>query len=334
MEDLSLSEASIEHLITDAYKLRMINPHKSFQLAQKAYHQAVDVQSAILELRAIHTISITALFYKDFPDPEYWLDLLEKRSRELDKPSYKGMCLIQRSRWSYMANKLEQSVEYLHHALEYFTPEIDVLNFADCYNSLGKVYFDSGEYDKAYDFYLKARPFVSKLAVGYQVGIEQNIGAVLLAQGQYAEAWNIFHDVLLQVPPTELVAKTNILQNLGQICQFTNEYEDALEYFKQALEIKQNAGMQQELIRTISCIADIYIDYNKTECAYEYLQKASDLLNGKEMLEHVCLYKTYIKYFEKIKDAENQSIYEAKLSDAQSQIDENDNLTKGASKRI
>lgn len=334
MEDSNFSETSIEQLITDAFKLRMIDSSKSIQLAKKSYQQAVALQSADLELRSIHIISVAALFNSEFPDSEQWLDLLEQRSTELSNQPYKGMCLVLRSRWSYMGNKLTDAVDYLHQALECFDSKTDVLNMADCYNSLGKVYFDSGEYDKAYLFYIKARPFVSELPIAYHVGLEQNIGAVLLVQKKYSAAWSIFHDLLTIVPPEELVTKTNILQNLGQICQLTSEYEDALSYFKQALDIKQKADMQQESIRTHCCIADIYIDYNKPEPAYEYLLKASDLLSERDLLGQVCLYKSYIKYFSFINDSENLSLYEKKLTSIQTQIDEADKLANGASKRI
>lgn len=334
MEDLNLSETSIEQLIADAFKLRMINSHKSIQLAKKSYQQAVAVQSADLELKSIHIICVAALFNSDFSDSEHWLDLLEQRSTELNNLPYKGMCLVLRSRWSYKENNLTDAVAYLHQALDCFDPKTDVMNMADCYNSLGKVYFDSGEYDKAYEFYLKARPFVAQLPIAYHVGLEQNIGAVLLVQKKYSNAWNIFHDLLTIVPPEELVTKTNILQNLGQVCQLTSEYDDALSYFKQALEIKQKAGIQNESIRTHCCIADIYVDYKKPESANEHLLKASDLLIERDLMGHVCLYKSYINYFSFINDSENQSLYEEKLASVQAQIDDADKLAKGASKRI
>jgi len=328
MHDNSITAEGISKRLENAYKIRMTNSHLSTEQALTAYQEAVDIKDTTLELRAINTICTAALYNTDFTEHEQWIDLLQQRSIELDNPAYTGVSYILRSRWSSNSGKLTEAAGFLLKALDYLDPKLNLQNVATCYNSLGKIYFKNKNYDKAYEYLMKAKPFADDLPIGFYFNLQQNIGAIHIVRKEYTEAWNIFHDLLPKIPKSELIIKTIVLQNLGHICQITDELPDALNYFQEARDLKLQAGINHELIRTICNIVYIYLDSENADKAYENLQIANNIIPECKLIDKIYLYKAFIRYYKYINDLANQVAYYEKLIAAKDMLAERDNLKK------
>jgi len=294
MQNNTEEKKSISERLDFAYNARLTDIKLSTSQALTAYEESCTIKDTYLELRAINMICTAALYNQDFKEHDKWIDLLLRRSIELNNLAYKGKSYIFKYRWSFKAGKLTEAAQFLLNALEFLDSEKHPQIVATCYNGLGRIYYRNKNYDKAYEYLMLAKPFAANLPLGFFLNLQQNIAAIHILRKDYAKAWNIFHDLLPKIPDSELVIKTIVLQNLGHICQITNELTEALYYFQQTLQIKLNAGISEEIIRTLCNIVYIYLDSNNPSKAYDTLLLAKQKLPNCDLTEEIYLYKAYM----------------------------------------
>lgn len=144
------------------------------------------------------------------------------------------------------------------------TPEI-----ATSYNSIGSVYYSLGNYDKAYECFIKSLAIYEKVfgkENEYTATINNNIGIICTDLCDYDNALKyLFKALAISEKELEMSAKYN---NIGEVYQKLGNYDKALEFHFKALAIKEKyLGLENpDTAGSYNNIAHIYDslgNYNK-----------------------------------------------------------------------
>lgn len=151
-----------------------------------------------------------------------------------------------------------------------------------CYNEIGMIYRNQGDYKNALDYYTKAlavwesvfSPNHPDVATSYD-----NIGVVYYKQGDYEKALT-YHNKALSIRKT-IFEENNpdvatSYNNIGSVYESQGEYEKALEYYNKTLNIGKNV-LEENHPNMASCYNNIGFVYSKLgdyEKALEYYNKA------------------------------------------------------------
>jgi len=162
-----------------------------------------------------------------------------------------------------------------------------------CYNNLGVVAKDLGEYDKALDYYNDALFYAEKMDAKEAaiIGILMNSGMVYQGKKAYPEAIKIFADVLasdsIQFKNPELYSKT--LNNLAFCKIKLNDTLGTYGLIEESIKIKNNINLKDELATSYATLAQYYT-YRKDTLPAIAAAKRSKLLakesnNNERLLE-------------------------------------------------
>ncbi len=152
---------------------------------------------------------------------------------------------------------------------------------ADTYNTIGRVYDNLGNYEKALEFYNKSLDINlktigeihSETATTYN-----NIGRVYYALGNYEKALEFYNkslDITLKTIG-EIHSSTAITyDNIGQVYYALGNYEKALEFYNKSLDIKLKTigEIHSETATTYNNIGIVYKALGNYEKALEFYNK-------------------------------------------------------------
>ncbi|CAF1355184.1 unnamed protein product [Rotaria sordida] len=158
----------------------------------------------------------------------------------------------------------------------------DVNNQAYCYNQLGLMKDNQGQYNAAIDFYEKSHKIKEKtlplnhpnLATSYN-----NIGAVYDNMGDYSKALEFYEKALKirekALPPNHPDLATSY-NNIGAVYYHMGDYSKALEFYEKALKIRENAlpPNHPDLATSYNNIGLVYNNMGDYSNALEFYEKA------------------------------------------------------------
>lgn len=140
------------------------------------------------------------------------------------------------------------------------------------FNTLGALYYETGNYRQAKNYFEKAlavispsNPYYKELVVNYKI----NLASILTRLEQYEEANNIYQELL----PLD-INRNIILHNIGVINLKLGAGNKALGYFKQ---VNYTDNRKQRLYNDI---ANAYHILHKEDSALEYIKLADTVNNG------------------------------------------------------
>jgi CHAT domain-containing protein len=147
----------------------------------------------------------------------------------------------------YSTEKFDSSLVYYQQANKilnkYSTPLQETQRL---YNRLGAIYFETGNYKQAKNYFEKAvsvlepgNPFYKEFLFNYK----NNIASAHIKLEEYPEAFAIYQSMLEQK-----INRNEIFHNLGQISLNQDKYTDALTYFNQ---VNYNDSRKQMLLNDI-----------------------------------------------------------------------------------
>jgi len=208
------------------------------------------------------------------------LDILDKFSYESleDKSVYasvlydKGNLLFKMAQW----NKAELTLK------EYLKYETDPKGNLGAYNSLGLIYTDKGEWNKAIEFYNNALKGLEKIGdvedpfrkhgMGQTYG---NLGNVYRLKCEWDKAIE-FHNKTLEIK--EKVGDEHgmayTFNDLGLVYKDKGEWDKAIEFYNKSLKIKQKIGDEHGMARTFNNLGLVYKDKGEWDKAIEFYNKA------------------------------------------------------------
>lgn len=175
--------------------------------------------------------------------------------------------------------------------------------YAHAYYTKGDVLFDIGDYEKAYDYYYKAKT-ISKdngdtCIMAYY---SYRLGMVLYRQQQYPIAISYFKQALVegQKCRTEFIffyRNQELLDNIGLCFNQLGQADSAIEYYQQALNYieqqgaayrpKRNAELEKAVGVIYGNMGTAYMNQNDSELAEKWLKLSIDinLRKGNDLLD-------------------------------------------------
>jgi len=148
--------------------------------------------------------------------------------------------------------------------------------------SIGSVYSDLGERQKALGNYNQALPL--ERAVGDRAGEAttlSNIGAVYDDLGERQKALEYCNQALpIRREVGDRRGEAETLNNIGAVYHHLGQNQKALEYCNQALPINREVGDRRGEAATLSNIGDVYDDLGQKQKALEYYNQALPLWRG------------------------------------------------------
>ncbi|CCH93607.1 Genome sequencing data, contig C274 [Microcystis aeruginosa PCC 9432] len=152
--------------------------------------------------------------------------------------------------------------------------------------SLGRIYDDLGEKQKALDYYQQALPLWR--AVGAAEGTQSarageaatlnNIGFVYADLGEKQKALDYYQQALpLWRAVGDRSGEAATLNNIGLVYFALGEKQKALDYYQQALSLSRAVGNRSGEAATLSNISLVYSDLGEKQKALDYLQQAVPL---------------------------------------------------------
>ena len=187
------------------------------------------------------------------------------------------------------ASEYSKSIETSLKAIEFYISINNVFGTSKCYQNLGNVYYNLGNFDSALNYYYKALEFFN--TSNNTIGIADcynNIGSVLKEMESYDKAME-YHilsrdlfESLLAKPNSdscEAVRKglSNTFNNIGIIHWYQNNFALALSNYERALTIKKSLNDFNGVAQAYKNIAILYASQGKFEKGIEYFQKGLDI---------------------------------------------------------
>lgn len=204
-------------------------------------------------------------------------------------------------------NDFDLSLSYLNRACAYAGPES--METAECYNDMGYVYVEQGQFDKATQYLSQSLDLRKKLVSGNHPKIAvalNSMASCLAAQGKTNEALEYHHKSLAV---RQAAFGDNSIEvalsyyNIGVTLVGKKEYEKSIDYIKRALSIvkllKQGEKERQLLCNIYDGLATAYsekADHEETLAppqVLEYHKKALELrlqLYGENNIETAVSY--------------------------------------------
>ncbi|MCF7920781.1 MAG: tetratricopeptide repeat protein [Candidatus Cloacimonetes bacterium] len=306
-----------------AYQIRTTVASKSTEHAMIAYTESCAINDTKRELRALYLICTAGQYNKDFTEFNKWIDLLIKRSIELNDNPALGRAYILQYRQSMSSGNLKDAAEYLIKALEFFDTKQHASEIVSCYLGLGNIHMKLKNINKGVDYYKKALPYARETNEQAYLMVLQNIGSAHVMKKEYREAWEVYHQVLDSLSDSDVETRRIVLDNLGHVCQHIGELSEALEYFQEAIDLGEKYDCRYNVIKPLCKIASIHQDLKNFQEALAYLQKAEQLTDTSGCLsEKIEVLYAMIKYFKIRQDLANLVLYHEKLLTATEKLNE------------
>ncbi|MFD0797531.1 tetratricopeptide repeat protein [Maribacter chungangensis] len=182
-------------------------------------------------------------------------------------------------------------------AIERLKPLDEFEYLYKCYNQLGIVAKDLGEYDKAIDYYNEALYYANKLNndSDKEGRIKNNIGVVYTAKQDFLKAAEIFETLLaidsIKMKNNALYAK--ILNNLALSKIKLNDTLGSKSLINESVKIRDSLGLQSSLAYSYSTLAEYYLVAKDTAKAVQAAERSKSLAaetsNNERILETLAL---------------------------------------------
>ena len=175
------------------------------------------------------------------------------------------------------AGKQAEKFRYYSKKLDYYKRYGPIENTADCYHGFAGYYFFLGDYDKAIEYYMRARDvFKSFDPFGYATE-GAVIGNSYLLWGNPEKAKPYLESSLknfLMLNESSTIAY--IYNNLGDLCVKRHEYSRALQYYYTEKSYWPSIDTQYIANNQVS-IAAVYLQMNAIDSAKTYLRMAQEM---------------------------------------------------------
>lgn len=169
------------------------------------------------------------------------------------------------------------------------------------YNNIGAIYRAEGEFSKAKEYFFKALQIDEELADSLGIMIDlDNLGIAAKDEGKYEEALKYYFRALKM--KEEVNDRRGMGVTVGNIgtCYahfaedpvFNQEQRDslfsiALQYFLNALELREEVGAPKMIALTLGNIGTLFTETGRYEQAEQYLLEALSLSDSIGVMSHV-----------------------------------------------
>ncbi|MBN2519844.1 MAG: tetratricopeptide repeat protein, partial [Bacteroidales bacterium] len=288
--DISSAKMNIGRIFLNTGKLE-----KAYEYHKKAFDMALDFYGEYHPLMIWYYTNY-AVYFAEVGNPDKAIELQQKvikiceneyadnNQTRLDAQYYMAYLLYNNSKYSEAKKLL---IDYQLKIIKYYGEFHS--NISDVNNLLGLINNQLGDYDQAFENYIKAAEICKKVKGENNIdlnNIYMNIANLYKTKAKYKEALEYYNKSMeilkLYHEETYSGFATNYI-NLAFLYTELNEYETALEYFNAALALLLNiSGENNRNIPYIYAgIGKIYDNKGMYEQALQYTNKSINLFKVK-----------------------------------------------------
>ena len=193
------------------------------------------------------------LFFKESSSLEDFFNKIDSLTSEEKEKS--ADILLKIGNEFYFKSNWKIAIKFYEKALAIYKEFKDKKGESTCYNNIGAIYDDLGDYDKALDYYNRSLE-ISK-AIGDRKGEStcyNNIGLIYDNLGEYAKALDYYNRSLeIRKAIGDRKGESRCYNNIGLIYYNLGENDKALDYYNRSLEIRKAIGDRRgEIITRIN----------------------------------------------------------------------------------
>jgi len=295
---------------------------------QKNYPLAHDLFSKSLELREKagdtagiinNLINIGNLNYiEGNPDEasNYFYRAL-RLANNLNNNNLSGIALMNLSNVLVQQKNYVKAIEYLGQSLEYHQKDGNRKEEANVLNNIGIIYFETGDYKKAREFFLRSLAIKEELKTDPAglIKIYNNLGLIAKEENNPGLAEEYYTSTLrISRQAGDKSGEAVALNNLGSLKLLQND-PDALPLLLQSIELSQTLGLKKLTLANYDNLQKHYSAEKRWKEAFEYLMKyraLSDSIFNEEsaakIIELQTLYDTEMKEKENVILRERQRV--------------------------
>jgi CHAT domain-containing protein/tetratricopeptide (TPR) repeat protein len=147
---------------------------------------------------------------------------------------------------------------------------------ASALNNIGKLYNDSGDFQRALDYYLQSLPLFDR--PNQRAITLNNIGVSYSGLGEFEKAIDYLQQaVTILRAGNDKNAESYTLSNIGHAYKGLENYQEALNYFEQARAIQQKTGNRAQEAETLDLTGAVYSQMGQPEKALALHQQALEI---------------------------------------------------------
>lgn len=204
------------------------------------------------------------------------------------------------------------SRNYALEALSYYTKTKDEKNAARAFSSAAFAFLNSGDYEQAIDYNLRALYIYEKLNAEYPDDfgnkkslsyIYNKLGAVYYYLGNYGKALEYWQQSLqFSSEINDKEGQAHLLNNMGLIYEKQEKYDSALANHRQSLRIKEELNDRAGISGSINNIGNIYFYKKEYQKAIEQWKLSLEIkaeLNEKQGITNTLQNIGFGYYFKK-----------------------------------
>ncbi|CAF1207016.1 unnamed protein product [Adineta steineri] len=190
--------------------------------------------------------------------------------------------------------KFDHAQRYFETILSSNIQEEEEEDIAQVYTSLGTIYHEKGELEKAYENYQLAYKLMMDLGFINTSNLSKllnNIGSYMYQTEQYDRALEYYSqalDIDKRLHGDESLQVANILLNIGLIYSEKEDLKSALDYYEKALEIQGKVLPNDHIYiaTSLNNIGTIFQRLNKYDLAFKYHEQALRMRQKLLPVEH------------------------------------------------
>ena len=175
-----------------------------------------------------------------------------------------------------MSSSHTSAERYAKKLLDMYHTSGDIINEGKVTFTLGKIYQNQNEFEKAKRYYQNAID-VTECTADKQMEAECycSMGQVSYSRSEYHEAKNYFQKALaITVPNGYRITEAAIYGNLGVVVQSLGEYDKAEKYYKRALKISEEIGYRKGEADAYGNLGLLYHFLSQCQKAKEFTERA------------------------------------------------------------
>jgi len=157
--------------------------------------------------------------------------------------------------------KLSRAEEYLLGALKFKGMENN--NEAMVLHKIGNIYMRRGRYEKAIEYYEKAKPLFSDKNSAERVMLNNDEADVYINRGVYTKAFEIAQDALDSLSEECVGEKARIYNTLGNACFYRGRLDEAFKFYNKSLDIAKKCSNEDRVAIAYKNIGRVFLEKGK-----------------------------------------------------------------------
>ena len=178
---------------------------------------------------------------------------------------------------AYLGN-MEQAIELANQLDSEITSEMTWNDRATHYGSIGIVFFRSGQYEKALEFFKKPLDHTNKLSPLTHLMILSLVGNIYYYLGKLASAKE-YWEACFEHPAISESYKGYIMHNLGLIYAADGVYDLAIKYLLEGYSSSIQVGHHIQGVFALERLTEIAIDQNQHSKATQYIDQMMSIFD-------------------------------------------------------